>query len=124
MYLEKLLSSSYVRIVQPYWGWITLINLALISYLSLLPLDHVPEVMGGDKLHHFMAYAGLIFLVAWRKPVYWWVWGIAFMVWGGAIEFIQPYVNRHAEWLDFAVNTLGLLFGALLGEVCRKVSKV
>ncbi len=121
MRLDIFFNGCYERIVQPYWAVITLFILFIISFLSLLPVDELPEVAGSDKLHHFVAYAGLIFFVALRKPSYWWVWVLAFIVWGGAIELIQPYVNRYAEWLDFLVNTLGILFGVLVGFLCRKV---
>ncbi len=121
MRLNVFFNVCYERIVQPYWAIMTLVILFVISFLSLLPADELPKVVGSDKLHHFIAYTGLIFFVALRKPSYWWVWGFIFIVWGGGIELIQPYVNRYGEWLDFLVNTLGILCGVLLGFLCRKV---
>jgi hypothetical protein len=32
-----------------------------IGYLSLSPLETLPPALGGDKLHHFIAYAVLCF---------------------------------------------------------------
>lgn len=120
MRLNLFFKGAYGHIVEPYWIWITLFILFVISFLSLLPMDELPEVAGSDKLHHFVAYAGLFFFVALRKPTYWWALMLVFIVWGGMIELIQPYVNRYAEWLDFWVNTLGILFGTLVGFWCKK----
>jgi hypothetical protein len=33
------------------------------------------------------------------------------------IELIQPYVNRHADWLDMLANTSGIILGALLAHL-------
>jgi VanZ family protein len=111
----------YARIVRPYWLAITLFILFVITFLSLLPVDELPKVVGSDKLHHLLAYAGLMFWVALRKPKYWLPLLFLFMAWGGAIELIQPYVNRYAEWLDFLVNSVGLLLGVLVGFMFRKL---
>jgi len=37
-----------------------------------------------------------------------------FLGWSGGIELIQPYVNRYAEWGDFAANAAGLACGWLI----------
>ena len=41
------------------------------------------------------------------------------MIFGGVIEIIQPYVNRNGEWLDFFVNTIGVILGFFVGIVTR-----
>jgi VanZ family protein len=40
-----------------------------------------------------------------------------FILCGGLIELIQPYVNRHGEWLDMLANTSGVILGALLAHL-------
>jgi uncharacterized membrane protein HdeD (DUF308 family) len=35
----------------------------------------------------------------------------------GIIELIQPYVNRHGEWLDFLANTIGVFSGFAIGKI-------
>lgn len=40
---------------------------------------------------------------------------IFIIFWGGAIELIQPSVNRYGEWLDFYADA----FGALLVLLTR-----
>ena len=47
-----------------------------------------------------------------------------FIFWGGGIELLQPYVNRHGEWLDFAANSLGVVFGAGVGMLTRRFSSL
>lgn len=44
-----------------------------------------------------------------------------FILWGGAIELLQPYVNRNGEWLDFAANSLGVVFGVCVGMLARRL---
>jgi hypothetical protein len=77
-----------------YWGAISLVLLLVITALSLLPLPELPKVPGSDKTHHFVAYGLLILPAALRLPQYFlWV-ALGFGVWSGAIELLQPYVNR------------------------------
>jgi membrane associated rhomboid family serine protease len=84
-----------------------------ITLLSLWPLSTLPDVPGNDKFHHFIAYAALMFPAVLAKPRYLLVLGVFFIVWSGAIELVQPYVNRYAEWLDLAANTGGIIAGFL-----------
>jgi len=109
-------SETLLTQIAAQWRLLTLLTLSSITILSLTPLDHLPEVPGSDKLHHFIAYAALMFPVALRRPPQWlWLAG-GFALWSGAIELIQPYVNRYGEWLDLAANCAGLLIGWLLAR--------
>ncbi|VAW49668.1 hypothetical protein MNBD_GAMMA03-1721, partial [hydrothermal vent metagenome] len=90
----------YDAFFKPYWKVLTVFTLFVITALSLWPADQLPNVVGGDKLHHLVAYMGLMFLVALPKPKYWLWLAVLFVAWSGAIELIQPSVNRYAEWLD------------------------
>ena len=87
----------------------------LIAVLTLMPGHSVPDAPGNDKLHHFLGFAVLVFpLVAVRPRAV--VWAVpAAILFGGAIELIQPLVGRNGEWADMAANTLGVLIGAGLG---------
>lgn len=102
-----------------FWLAITLLILLAITLLSLWPASGLPTVPGTDKTHHFIAYAGLMFPVALRQPKYWIFIGIFFIGWSGAIELIQPYVNRYGEWLDMLANSSGLLCGVLLAWMAK-----
>jgi VanZ family protein len=106
-------------LVRQNWVVLTLASLLLITTLSLWPQDELPMVPGGDKVHHFIAYAFLMFPVALRKPKKWiWV-AVGFVAYSGAIELIQPYVNRYGEWLDMAANTAGIVSGICVAELLR-----
>jgi len=111
--------SIILILIQRHWLVITLLTLATITTLSLWPVDTLPKVPGTDKTHHFIAYAALMFPVALRQPRYWLLIGAFFIIWSGAIELVQPYVNRYGEWLDMAANTGGIIVGALVGLLIR-----
>lgn len=99
------------------WLPCAMLILAGITVLSLWPLGKLPAVPGGDKLHHLIAYAALMFPVALRRPNHWKLIGLFFIAYSGAIELLQPYVNRYGEWLDWAMNTAGIACGLLLAEL-------
>ncbi|MDX8404827.1 MAG: hypothetical protein R8K50_01585, partial [Mariprofundus sp.] len=88
--------------------------MSVITVLSLWPPESLPDVPGNDKLHHYIAYASLMLPLALRRPVGWPLIGLLFFACSGAIELIQPYMNRYGEWADMAANGAGLLTGLLL----------
>ena len=98
--------------------WIshTLFILTVITILSLIPLEELPPIPSNDKTHHFIAYATLMFPTAIRKPKHTSKIVLFFICWSGAIELLQPYVNRYAEWQDLLANIIGLIFGWLLAK--------
>lgn len=94
-------------------------------WLSLWPLEQLPPVPGGDKLHHFIAYATLALLAVFRRQG---IKGILLVATGaialgGAVEIIQPYVNRHGEFEDFIANGAGVLIGITLGMLVRNQAR-
>jgi VanZ family protein len=105
--------NALLAFIRSFWLAITAVILMTITALSLWPLETLPQVPGGDKFHHFIAYAALMFPAALRKPKYLLFIGLFFIAWGGVIELIQPYVNRYASLLDLAANTAGIAFGLL-----------
>jgi len=109
--------NTLLTFIKTNWIAFTLITLAVITTLSLWPLGKLPSVPGSDKTHHFIAYAALMFPTALRKPKYWKLIGLFFIVCSGAIELLQPYVNRYGEWLDMAANTTGVVCGLLFAKL-------
>lgn len=89
---------------------------AFIGMVTLTPLDGVPVVARNDKLLHFAAFAGLSIPLAWAHPRWAWAVFLAATAYGGAIEIIQPYVGRGAEWLDWLADMAGAVAGALVGR--------
>ncbi len=102
------------------WVISTLFSLAVITTLSLWPLEKLPSVPGTDKTHHLIAYAILMFPTALRKPNKWILFGLLFIAYSGAIELLQPYVNRYGDWLDMAANTTGVVCGLIIAELINK----
>ena len=96
---------------------LTLLQLAAITTLSLIPLPELPPIPGSDKTHHLIAYGAVVFPLALRLPRgwYWLAGGIA--LWSGAIELIQPFVNRYGEWVDLIANIAGLCLGYVLARL-------
>ena len=110
---------TLLTLIRKYWIFITLFILTVITVLSLLPLEELPSVPGSDKTHHFIAYAMLMFPTALRKPNYLPAIGLFFIGWSGAIELLQPYVNRYGEFQDLAANITGLVCGLLAVQLIK-----
>lgn len=107
-------------VLTQHWLAAVLFTLMTITVLSLTPLSGLPEAPGSDKSHHLIAYALLIFPLGLSKPKHW-LWIALFLLcWSGAIELLQPLVNRHAEWLDLLANGLGLLCGLFAAHFFRR----
>ena len=62
-----------------------------------------------------------MFPTALRKPDKWIMIGLLFIAYSGAIELLQPYVNRYGEWLDMAANTLGVICGLIVAELINRL---
>ncbi|HEY9767914.1 MAG TPA: VanZ family protein [Coleofasciculaceae cyanobacterium] len=103
--------------IRKYWIFTTLFILTVITVLSVWPLKSLPPVPGTDKAHHFIAYAALMIPTALRKPNYWLIISLFFIAWSGAIELIQPYVNRYGEFKDLTANVAGLGCGFLAVKI-------
>ncbi|MDA7747196.1 VanZ family protein [Psychromonas sp.] len=106
--------SRLLQLVRDYWVIISIILFVVIASLSLTPLPKMPSVPGTDKIHHFIAYGVLVLPLMLKQPRYWFIVFIAYAVLSGAIELIQPQVNRYGEWLDMLANTGGLICGAAI----------
>ncbi len=113
---EKLL---ILILIQKNWKPVTFIFLILISFLSLYPLPKLPDIQGNDKFHHLFAYFLLALPTGLKKPEKWVFYILIFVIFGGILEILQPYVNRFGEWLDFLANTLGVTFGLITGLIFK-----
>jgi VanZ family protein len=113
--------SALITIIRNHWIFITLFLLAVITLLSLTPLPNLPSVPGNDKIHHFLAYAILTFSVVLRKPKYWILICLLLFCWSGAVELLQPYVNRYGEWRDMVANGTGIMCGLMLAMFINRL---
>ena len=103
-------------------------------WLALFIGTHIPripkalEMPGSDKWQHFVAYAGLAFLLAaWRsfgKPLTWKLaLGVAAIVIGYGIvdELTQIPVGRDAEFNDWLADSVGTGIGLGVLAVCKRI---
>jgi VanZ family protein len=103
--------------------------LLLIYWPGVFILAHIPipqlvyKAQVSDKSLHFLAYLVLVFLlwfaispnkkVNWRKAAVWWVLFVA--VWYGVVdEWLQSYVGRTCDIMDFFADLAGTLAGLIL----------
>ena len=113
--------SVLLLFVQRYWALLSALMLVIVTLASLSPVAQLPSVPGSDKTHHFVSYAAVVFPIALAKPKHWLSLALLVIGWSGAIELIQPYVNRYGEWLDLAANSAGVLIGILLAMLSRRL---
>ncbi len=98
-----------------------------IFILTHIPLARVPSwVIGAhiyDKTFHYFAYLVLVFLlwfaispyrkVNWRRAAVWWI--LFVVVWYGVFdEWLQGYVGRDPDVMDFFTDLAGTLTGLIL----------
>ena len=98
----------------------TAILAAAIACLTLTP-QNLDMSLGSDKLYHFIAFATLVFpcsLLFARTLI--WVLPAA-LLFGGAIELIQPYVGRGGELADLVADALSVFVGAAHGLTLRAI---
>ena len=84
-----------------------------VFVLSLIPITHNPAP-GGDKLHHFIAYASCMICWAqvYKQPVARFKLAIALALTGVLIECLQDLTSyRFFEWLDMVANAVGVIIG-------------
>ena len=87
----------------------------IVTWGELTP--HPPAIREPDKFLHFLAYFGLAGLAttAFRHRRSIILAALALIAFGGALEILQAYTGRDAEWLDEVANTIGVLTGACGG---------
>ena len=110
-----------VLLIQRHGVSLTLVNLTLVTLLSLWPLDQLPEFPGSDKSHHLIAWAAVVLPLALRRPQSWRLMVFGLAAWGGLIELLQPYVNRYSEWADVAANLAGMGIGLGMSQIGRRL---
>ena len=102
-------------------NWLSGLIALSIVWLSLTPLVELPSVPGSDKTHHIIAYAALAIPTAFAYPKRLLMMAVLYILLGGLIELIQPYVNRYGEWLDFMANLFGVILGSFIGLLLDKL---
>jgi VanZ family protein len=102
----------------------TLIFTVAICVATLTPLPKAIDAPGSDKLHHFIAFGALTYPLSAHLGRISWPLFIGASAFGGAIEIIQPFVNRNGEMMDFLADmggcAIGVAFGILVAVVVKK----
>ena len=101
-----------------------LVSLVAVTISSLWPADQLPPIPGSDKFHHVLAYSILMFPVALRRPEKWVYFGAFFIAYSGAIELVQPYMNRYGEWLDLLANSMGVVCAVVIAGIVNRIFPV
>lgn len=96
-----------------------------ITVLSLIPPISKISLNKSDKIGHFIAYSVLtvngLMIQKYQTKKYWML--IAFIAYGGLMEFIQGYVpGREVSIWDVAANTSGVLIGFTLIQLIENIS--
>ncbi|MBV9570535.1 MAG: VanZ family protein [Alphaproteobacteria bacterium] len=100
---------------QRFARWIFVPALAIVVWGELRPSQ--PEAGNWDKVLHFTAYFGLAAIATialGRRRSGGWA-ALALALFGGALEIVQSFVGRDAEWGDEFANIAGASLGFLAG---------
>lgn len=99
----------------------TVIIALVIAGLTLTPITG-PEIVGtnSDKLYHLIAFAALTFPSALLLPRLSAGVLILAILFGGAIEVIQPSLGRSGTPGDLIADILGALLGFFVGRALGK----
>lgn len=117
---RSFMPGGFLAFTARHWCFLSLLALAALTVLSLLPMPEQDTVQGNDKVLHVVAWMlaiGPAALALGRR-----VPGVVvlFLVWGIAIEWLQPLSGRSREIADVVANASGLALGTLLGIALRQ----
>ena len=93
--------------------WLTLGLSVCIAVVTLIPSSAAPEVPGGDKMHHVLAFMALTLPSAAFYPKALLRIVLAAAFYAGPIEIIQSFVGRSGQIADFLADLLGIAIGFL-----------
>jgi len=115
-------ANSSRRRIRAIWLVLSLGLAVVIAGLTLMPPALVPKGPHGiDKLYHASAFAALVFPTAFLRPRLLRAVAPLALLYGGAIEIVQPLVGRTADISDLVADGVGILIGVGLGLVAQWV---
>ena len=103
--------------------WLTFGLSGCIAVLTLIPSNAAPDVPGGDKVHHILAFIALTLPSAAFYPKALVRVVLAATLYAGLIEVIQPFVGRSGEIADFLADLLAIAIGAIIGLLLHRGSR-
>jgi VanZ family protein len=99
---------------------------AAITLLSLLPGEEMVRTDLGGHAEHVLAYAiaALIVAYAYNNVAPYRVFG-ALILYAACLEYLQRFSpGRHSRLIDFAFSALGVVVGAAIFVIGRKLLRV
>lgn len=100
----------------------TIIIAVVIGMATLTPVEELPAVSGSDKLYHLISFAILTLPIAVIRPKALRVILILSVGYGGAIEVLQPLVDRNCELADFLADVGGVAIGMAMSKAFVRLS--
>lgn len=98
----------------------TVLLAAVIAYLTLTPPrpESAPGLLS-DKAYHVIAFTALVMpsSLLYARSLIWLI--PAAILFGGAIELLQPHVGRDGDMADFIADIAGVVCGAVSGLMVR-----
>ena len=110
-----------------FWKLAAVLSLLLLFGLTLLPTAIKPiNISNADKIFHFIAFAGVTYLLLYALPGVKKINLLVFMVTlGFAIELVQYNIpGRDFSWLDALADSLGVVFILLLFRRSHKTTRL
>ncbi len=102
-----------VRLSKRPLGWLLAIYWTALFLGTHVPVPSGVLKQGSDKVIHFLAYAGLAFLLSlWRGPAKWRTSLVILAVFAVVDEVLQIPVGRTCDLHDMIADWLGSAFGA------------
>ena len=95
----------------------TIIIAIAIGLATLNPVEKLPTVSGSDKVYHLISFAILTLPIAIIRPRAIWIILSLSIAFGGALELLQPLVNRNCEMADLFADAYGAVLGILGGKL-------
>jgi VanZ family protein len=104
---------------------LALVFAGIILGLSLSPRSASLGAPHQDLLHHLLAYGLLTGTAIFRRQGLPGTLAIlaAIVIYGAAIEIIQPIAGRVCDFRDFAANLAGITLGLILMTTVKRVVK-
>lgn len=111
---------------RPAWRVLLAVLIILVGWFAFGRPPALPEMQGGDKLNHLLAFTTLGVVASfchapgWRSTL---VAAGGLLLYGAFIEAVQAQLpHRQAEWADLGADALGVACGLLLAAVLRRAT--
>ena len=97
------------------------IVLALTILIGMLaPISEVSTAPAGtDKIIHIVAFAALVFPLAFKRRIGLFTLFIFASLFGGIIEIVQPSFGRNADIIDWIADSVGVICGMAVRNIIR-----